>query len=81
MLRRDCGGTERVHILPSASGARGSDGDTSSRFSNGNATARFWQKVTTGLFKRRLHRVLDSKRRHILTYIDDTHHEDHFFPL
>mmetsp|Transcript_12118 Transcript_12118/g.43655 ORF Transcript_12118/g.43655 Transcript_12118/m.43655 type:complete len:119 (-) Transcript_12118:79-435(-) len=32
--------------------------ETSSRFSNGNTTARFWQKVTTGLFKRRLHRVL-----------------------
>ena len=58
-----------IYCLPPL--ARAAPMETSSRFSNGNTTARFWQKVTTGLFKRRLHRVLDSKRRHILTYIDD----------
>ena len=72
----------RYHLPPPARASSTDDPMTHlSRFSNGNATARFWQKVTTGLFKRRLHRVLDSKRRHILTYIDDIHHEDHFFPL
>ena len=49
----------RYHLPPPARASSTDDPMTHlSRFSNGNATARFWQKVTTGLFKRRLHRVL-----------------------
>ena len=80
MLRRDCGGTERVHILPSASGARGSDGDIFAFFERKHDST-FLAKSDHWPFQAPITSCSNHKRRHILRYIDDIYHKHHFFSL